>query len=1516
MNLGSTLNLTAGAAWVGLTAMTGGSWENHDILSWSFSQAGNPEIVVFPSDTLDFGDVFIGFPDTMAVEVINTGFSADSLSITNIQWTGSGFTVDNQTFSLRYGESRPIPVVLDPAAIQEYTGTLTISSNDLSDPTVGIALVGQGLLPPDIVVTPDSLSDTLLTGASSVQQITIENAGDSDLLWKIALENMGLGTVTFIKEDYADWTLPENQDRITDNVWITRADREGIFNAATESDFTRSISPEGTEWAYGFTEELTPNHYTSWNNAVGGNPPAMVGKPMSVHLIADDLYFNLEFHSWTCCNNGGGFSYTRSDVRPVWLSVSMDSGVIAPGGSQQVDVTIDATGLDAGGHEAFILVHSNDPDEGLAAMPIHLDVTGAPDIYASVDTLDFGQVFVNYADTLELVMENKGTQDLLLPIVSASPSEYTVDPSFASIDPGETETFLVAMAPLAVGDYPGILTFSTNDPDEGTFVLPLAGVGVEPPIVGVSVDSLTADLFTNDTLQRFFSLENTGGSDLVYEIWATSVDSGSQAASLHHPVRTASSIRDTEETKDYLRNLLEDLRGERPEVGAKDDPVRPLAGSSSPPAGHPLWQLLYTDPDEPWPALDIRNVYGARTLDEILFKLDTHEPLTGTDYRSLVVVIDADQDIATGLDIDSEAGYGWQLGIDYLIAFWGGMGEYSGELRQYVATPYGWGWEEVDSLTTMLEDQENDEIIVGIDAQHFEAYPALNIAIEAYSGDDDHIPDLGAGHITFALSPPWLRLSTTGGIVPAGNQEEIRVTFDAQALFSGNYYADIQIVSNDPITPVEIFPTRLGVTGIPIYAGPDTVDFGTSFIGYADSTYLRIDNVGTETLEIGSIVSGAGQLSFTPSALSIPPLTGDTLVLYLLTETGGAFASTISFATNDANKPAVSLPVVSSLLVAPDIAVEPAELSFWDHEPPKLIDTIRVNNEGGSDLVCHIDIKDAGVESVTFTKADYADWTLAANQDRISDNVWITRGDNQGLFNAATESGYNWGYSPDDTEWAYGLTAELSPGDYQVWRDAVYGDPPGMVDQPISLHLISEDRYFDVMFHGWTCCNNGGGFSYTRTEAFPRWLEVNPEDEVVAAGSSVEFIVTATPENLGPGEYLADIIIASNDPDELAVIVAADLTLSGEHFPVDIAEHDNNNVTMSVFNNGVVGASRGQEGTGFQYAGLNGLFEGSLTIATIAGPDSLILGGLYQRDFTPMTLVQPIESTLPGFDQAFQSSFGDDFAPQPLSVTVVQRSHSKSTSPDDDYVIMEYVIYNDGTQNISDVYVGLGLDWEVGYYANNMGGYDVDRGMSYTYESGGGTNANYYGSVTLSGLISGHTLTVSGVRDDLEYYEAMTGFLDMPDTPLDCRSHLAVGPYDLPAGDSVQVAFAIVGGDNLSDLAANAATAQAVWATVAGADPLAGLPTEFALHQNYPNPFNPISTIQYDLPTGTNVILKVYDLLGREVVRLMDGYVEPGYHSITWNAKDQMGRDLPSGLYIARLVTQEFKKSIKMVLLK
>ena len=77
-------------------------------------------------------------------------------------------------------------------------------------------------------------------------------------------------------------------------------------------------------------------------------------------------------------------------------------------------------------------------------------------------------------------------------------------------------------------------------------------------------------------------------------------------------------------------------------------------------------------------------------------------------------------------------------------------------------------------------------------------------------------------------------------------------------------------------------------------------------------------------------------------------------------------------------------------------------------------------------------------------------------------------------------------------------------------------------------------------------------------------------------------------------------------------------------------------------------------------------------------------------------------------------------------------------------------------------------------------------------------------------------------------------------------------------------------------------------------------PERFELFQNYPNPFNPVTVISYQLTVDSKVSLKVYNLLGQEVLTLADGEKEAGYHLELWNAST-----VASGTYMYRLVTKD-----------
>lgn len=123
----------------------------------------------------------------------------------------------------------------------------------------------------------------------------------------------------------------------------------------------------------------------------------------------------------------------------------------------------------------------------------------------------------------------------------------------------------------------------------------------------------------------------------------------------------------------------------------------------------------------------------------------------------------------------------------------------------------------------------------------------------------------------------------------------------------------------------------------------------------------------------------------------------------------------------------------------------------------------------------------SGAET-TFSKASGADPSQAENQDRITANIWITRGNNGGeIYNAQSESTSVKGVSPRGTAWAVGTIDQIDQLEFKNFRAAV-GSPKSVVGKDLVLHLVEENIYLSVRFTSWSQ-NKGGGFSYQRSTA-------------------------------------------------------------------------------------------------------------------------------------------------------------------------------------------------------------------------------------------------------------------------------------------------------------------------------------------------------------------------------------------------------------------------------------------------
>jgi hypothetical protein len=133
-------------------------------------------------------------------------------------------------------------------------------------------------------------------------------------------------------------------------------------------------------------------------------------------------------------------------------------------------------------------------------------------------------------------------------------------------------------------------------------------------------------------------------------------------------------------------------------------------------------------------------------------------------------------------------------------------------------------------------------------------------------------------------------------------------------------------------------------------------------------------------------------------------------------------------------------------------------------------------------------------------------------------------------------------------------------------------------------------------------------------------------------------------------------------------------------------------------------------------------------------------------------------------------------------------------------------------------------------------------------------------------------------------------------------------PSNLQQGSDYKVIVASISNARLSD---SSNSTFAISAVVTGVTERTNTVKNYALYQNYPNPFNPTTTIQFSVPQPSHVIVKVNNVLGQEVARLVDGVKSPGMYTATWDAS-MVG----SGIYFCTLSSGTYQSTIKMILLK
>jgi len=255
----------------------------------------------------------------------------------------------------------------------------------------------------------------------------------------------------------------------------------------------------------------------------------------------------------------------------------------------------------------------------------------------------------------------------------------------------------------------------------------------------------------------------------------------------------------------------------------------------------------------------------------------------------------------------------------------------------------------------------------------------------------------------------------------------------------------------------------------------------------------------------------------------------------------------------------------------------------------------------------------------------------------------------------------------------------------------------------------------------------------------------------------------------------------------------------------NFVETDNAN-QLTVINRGKIG-TYSSFSRGLIYNGQNGLFAGDFSL--VDANQNKFAGGLNStiNSFHPLTIFQPVESKLTGYS-AYQSSMDDAWESNRINVKVLQTVFSKSTSPDNKYSIMEYKIINTSGAEIDSLFPQFTADFDIGNSSNNKGGYDSDLQLTYGYEADGLTNSNYYGFALLNKSVSGSHVIINGA--DANYFRTTKNLTTtgISTSTGDIRNLINAGPFILASNETLTIAYAVLAGDDLTDLKQSASFAK------------------------------------------------------------------------------------------------------------
>jgi subtilisin family serine protease len=1246
---------------------------------------------------------------------------------------------------------------------------------------------------------------------------------------------------------------------------------------------------------------------------------------------------------------------------PEWLSVSPAGGTVPPGGSMDLTALFNATDLYGGDYLGVVHIDGNDPNVPRYDVPAHLHVTGAPDIAADPDNLDFGTVYIGVTKPLQFYVVNNGTDLLTVTDIIPGSAEYLVDITAFTLEPMGSRLVTVNFSPTDVGDRSSGLTIQSDDPDEPEFVVPLTGYGLIAPEIEVTPAMLQDSLFVGETSDHTVRVENTGGSDLDFII---GVDLTGEVVMLD----------------------FEDVpKGE--EGTQKGGPQTEGTG------GPDGYGYTWVDSDEPGgPIFDWIDIISTGTLlpldgdDESYGPVDIgfNFPFYGNSFSSFYVCTNGfisftcDDDYYSNQWLPSDH---YRVCENLIAGWWDDMKIDTGDYKVYVyedGTKCIIEFYELARLSSYDPGVFTFEIILYPSGKILCQYLTMTGQIEdATLGIQNATKDDGLTvvyndvymhdnlAVEFAFISDWLSVNPTSGTIPAGSYMDLDVRFNATELFGGDYEGSLDILNNDPDEGLYAVPAYLHVTGAPdIDVDPLALDFGPLYISLTETLPVTVYNGGTDLLEVTSIAIDNGEFTTDLTPFSLSPRETRVLDVVYTPVTEGVVTGTLTLLTNDEDEAEVYVSLTGEGVVPPECEVDADSITAVAMEGMVVTETITVCNTGGSDLVYDIGV-------------------MQADQVQVYDYLEVPKGEEDprpGILGTGGPDafGYKWTDSDEPGGPIYDWV-DISGVGTNIFGDGTYSDDGNEGPLPIGFPF---DFYGNTFTEFYVCTN--GFVSFTSTETYygnqplpndgyrvpENLLAVFWDDLVHRSGTGSEPLPSAVYYYNDGGR----LIIQFQHMYEIANYTD-DINFQVILYPSGKVVYQYETLVVSTGDSHTIGIQNGTRDDGLTVVYDDYYVHEDMAIEFSAGPEWLtvspVSGIIPAGECEDLTLTCDARGLVDGVYEGMVSIISNDLTDPTVGVPVTYIVDWEPAA----WMDMDPNTLNLGSNGkwidikmgIPEGYGAMAMLEETVFFASgddtlmppnrfSIDGPD-DYGLYYMHckfsrsavqeilPEGDSIEVIVAGEIEDVTYIKGYDY-IRVIRPKMKHPNGGEVFTYNPDAKI-------IVTWETPANwdvDTYTVCFSSDGGESWEIVATDITTQsviddvrlvdteQALYRVYAYQDDEvvgydtsdefftisavgAGIedevkPTVFMLHPNVPNPFVGTTMLRFDLPRDVHVTLNIYDVQGRLVQSLIDQGLTAGRYSIGWDGRDASGDRVASGIYYYRVDAGSWNDTQRMVVVR